>query len=154
MQSHNSPVKLLFVALAIAMLLALAAFLVLNSRQASAPTVDSRQSTAGQTSDRANTGQEDNEAAGKIVTITFTDSGFEPNTIEVKKGTRVVVKNDSTSQVQFSSDEHPSHRNNPEMNLSLIEPGESDTYTAARVGTWGFHDHIDDTKTGTITITE
>jgi plastocyanin len=124
----------------------------LNSQQRTAPTSASNQSdvTTGSTED-------DNQAApnpSERMTITFTDDGFSPEEITVKKGTVVTVKNESTNQVQFSSDEHPTHRDNTEMNLMTLSPGETDSYTATVVGTWKYHDHIDESKTGTVTVTE
>jgi len=87
-------------------------------------------------------------------TITFTNEGFMPSTVTVKKGTTVTVKNESNQRVQFSSDDHPTHRLNTEMNLDVLEPGESASFTAETVGTHGFHDHIDDSKTGTLVVTD
>lgn len=88
------------------------------------------------------------------VAISFTDNGFEPDSVTVKKGTVITVTNNSSEDVQFSSDEHPSHRDNTEMNLKVLSPGESGSYTANTVGTWGFHDHLNDEMTGTVTVTE
>lgn len=90
----------------------------------------------------------------QVATIVFGADGFTPDTLTVKKGTVITIKNESDSNVQFSSDNHPSHLTNPEMNTSTIGPGESTTYTTSTVGTFGYHDHIDDNKTGTITVTE
>jgi hypothetical protein len=88
------------------------------------------------------------------VTITFTNNGFEPNDLIVKKGSIIVVLNESSNDVQFSSDEHPSHRDNDEMNLPVLSKGQSESFTATKTGTWGFHDHLNESKTGTITVTE
>lgn len=86
--------------------------------------------------------------------ITFTDEGFEPGSITVTKGTVVTVKNESSRDIQFSSADHPTHQENSEMNLNTLSPGESDSYTASKSGTWSYHDHIDESKTGTVTVTE
>lgn len=88
------------------------------------------------------------------MSITYTDNGFEPADITVKKGTVITVTNESSKSVQFSSADHPTHRENPEMNLQTLSPGESDSYTASEAGTWGYHDHIDESQTGTVTVTE
>lgn len=87
-------------------------------------------------------------------TITFTNNGFSPSTLTVKKGTKVTVVNNSSNPVQFSSDNHPTHRANPEMNMMELSPGNNATFTANTLGTHGFHDHIDDSKTGTLIVTE
>ena len=101
--------------------------------------------------------ERDNEVApnpSERMTITFTDSGFEPSELTVKKGTVITIKNESSRGVEFSSDDHPAHRDNTEMNMNTLAPGESGSYTATAVGEWGYHDHIDESKTGTITVTE
>lgn len=94
------------------------------------------------------------QTSSQTATITFTDDGFMPSTLTVKKGTVVTVKNSSSNRVQFSSDDHPTHRLDPEINLEVLEPGESASFTAKTVGTHGFHDHIDDSKVGTLIVTE
>lgn len=94
------------------------------------------------------------ETPDEPVVISFTAGGFTPNTLSVKKGAVVSVVNNSSTNMQFSSDEHPTHRDNEGMNLQILAPGESSMFKAERVGTWGFHDHIDDSKTGTLTVTE
>lgn len=116
-------------------------------------------STSSQNQSDTTTGSKDpaSEAAptpSERVSITFTDNGFEPEDITVKKGTIVTVTNQSSKSVQFSSDDHPSHRENTEMNLKTLNPGESESYTATTTGNWGYHDHIDDSQTGTVTVEE
>jgi len=95
-----------------------------------------------------------NDKVAGVALITFTDEGFSPSTLTVKKGTVVTVENKSTKSVQFSSDDHPAHTDDPEINMGVLAPGESGTFTVETIGTHGFHDHIDDSKTGTLTVTE
>lgn len=85
-------------------------------------------------------------------TIVFTDSGFDPSNYEVAVGGTVTVQNDSSSSLEFSSDSHPTHQDNPELNTEVIEPGETTTFVAETEGEWGFHDHLDHTKTGILTV--
>jgi plastocyanin len=87
-------------------------------------------------------------------TITYTDSGFDPSTTTVKKGSTITVTNKSTKDVKFSSADHPTHQKQPELNMETLKPGESGTITVTKVGTWGFHDHIDASMTGMIVVTE
>lgn len=87
-------------------------------------------------------------------TIAFTDSGFSPATTTVKKGAVITVVNNSTVDVQFSSADHPTHQLRPELNMERLQPGKSGTFTVTEVGTWGFHDHLDATKTGKIVVVE
>lgn len=122
---------------------------ILSGQQAKAPTTNQTNTT-----NTSNTSDEGAAAPSERMTITYKDSGFEPASITVKKGTAITVKNESSHDVQFSSNDHPTHRLNPEMNLSVLSPGESASYTATKVGTWGYHDHLDTNKTGTVIVTE
>lgn len=129
----------------------------LVSRQAAAPSSEaggepnSSAETSLETTQPADT---DEETAAETATISFTSDGFSPAELSVKKGTIVTIVNNSSSQVQFSSDDHPTHRINEGMNLPVLAPGESDSFVAEGVGEWGFHDHIDASFTGMITVTE
>lgn len=123
---------------------------LLNNQQAKAPTSNQTETT----SDTSNTSDEGAAAPSERMTITFKDGGFEPETITVKKGTAITVKNESSRDVKFSSADHPTHRLNSEMNLDTLSPGESTSYTATKVGTWGYHDHLDSSKTGVVIVTE
>ncbi len=98
----------------------------------------------------------DNDTASTTdsATISFTNDGFSPATLTVKKGTKVTVVNNSSDPVQFSSDDHPTHREDPEINMDELQPGESGSFTVTTVGTHGFHDHIDDRHAGTLIVTE
>ena len=125
---------------------------VLSSQQTKAPN-----SADNQAKTPTGSAERDNEVApnpSERMTITFRDKGFEPSELTVKKGTVITVKNESSRNVQFSSDDHPAHRDNTEMNMDTLAPGESSSYTATVAGEWGYHDHIDESKTGTITVTE
>lgn len=119
-----------------------------------AATKTTNDATSSQLAEGSDTTATDTPASAEAATLVFTDNGFEPSSITVRKGTVITIKNDSSNSVQFSSDDHPSHRDNPEMNAATISAGASTTYTANTVGTFGFHDHIDSSKTGTVTVTE
>ena len=122
------------------------------TQQTNAP-ASTQTTETGDTETQADTSAPSEDTAQQA-TITFTNTGFSPNTLTVKKGTTVTVVNSSDTDVQFSSDNHPTHRANPEMNMMELSPGNKASFTANTVGTHGFHDHIDDSKTGTLIVTE
>ncbi|HEX6415916.1 MAG TPA: cupredoxin domain-containing protein [Candidatus Saccharimonadales bacterium] len=93
-------------------------------------------------------------ASGKEVTVMYTDSGFEPKNVTAKKGDTLRVVNESANGLQFSSDSHPTHRDNPELNMDTLEPGESGMLALTKAGEWGFHNHLKDEDTGVLTVTE
>lgn len=125
----------------------------LMGRSTEAPSAEST-TTQTETTEEPATPDANTDEPAEASLITFTSEGFTPSELTVKKGATVTVKNDSTTNVQFSSDDHPTHTKETEMNLKVLSPGESASFTITRVGTWGFHDHIDDSKTGTLTVTE
>lgn len=145
--------RALFIGAVIAVL-AIAGIIVfiMNNQQAKAPTSDQNQAETP-----TGSAERDNEVApnpSERMTITYTSAGFEPAAMTVEKGTVITVKNESSRDLQFASDEHPAHRDNPEMNVPTVAPGESESYTATAVGTWGYHNHLDESETGTVTVTE
>jgi plastocyanin len=84
--------------------------------------------------------------------IRFTDSGFDRASYTSKAGESVTVKNESSMDLEFSSDDHPTHREHAELNMKTLAPGESGTVTPATTGVFKFHDHIHDEYTGTLTV--
>ncbi len=131
-----------------------AVFALNQDANAPASEVTDTQTNEGTEPEEASAGSSEEEAGAQNATITFTNNGFSPNNLTVKKGAIITIKNDSSTQVQFSSDDHPTHRLNTEMNVRVLAPGESATFTAETVGTHGFHDHIDDRHVGMLTVTE
>jgi len=87
-----------------------------------------------------------------VATITYSDSGFSPSTITVKSGDTITLKNTSSQSMQFDSDPHPIHTNDPELNVGAVGPGQSATVKAVTKGTHGYHNHLNPGQTGTIVV--
>lgn len=85
-------------------------------------------------------------------TIVYRDSGFSPQVLRTLSGTLITVENESSRNLEFSSDPHPSHTGNPELNADAVEPGEEITFTVTRGGTWGYHDHLNPSYRGHIIV--
>jgi hypothetical protein len=84
-------------------------------------------------------------------TITYTDSGFSSGLV-VAAGTQLTIRNNSSGTLQFQSNPHPTHDANQELNVGSIAPGGSETITLSNKGTWGYHNHLNDSHTGTIIV--
>lgn len=89
--------------------------------------------------------------AGEAI-ITYTDDGFSPTILTVAAGETVTIVNESGEQLNFSSDQHPIHNDNPELNRDVLSPGESDNFVVSEPGSWGYHNHLNPDKTGTIVV--
>jgi len=87
-----------------------------------------------------------------LPTIVFKDEGFTQAEYRFPAGTAIKVDNQSSMDMQFSSDDHPTHKDHSELNMKLLGPGESGTFTPPGKGTYGFHDHINDQFEGTLII--
>ena len=86
------------------------------------------------------------------VTITYTDKGFDKPRYTVKKGSIVKLVNQSSSMMEFSSDNHPTHQLNPELNLQALPVGQDIAFTPTKVGSWGVHDHLNPGVTTTLVV--
>jgi hypothetical protein len=87
-----------------------------------------------------------------LPTIVFNNDGFTQKEYRFPAGTAIKVDNQSDMDMQFSSDDHPSHKDHSELNMKLLGAGESGTFTPPGKGTYGFHDHINDQYAGTLII--
>jgi len=85
-------------------------------------------------------------------TITYTANGFEPENTTVKSGDKVRIVNESGEALEFSSDPHPSHTINSELNAGDTEDGQSTTITVTRTGEWGYHNHYNASHRGTLIV--
>ena len=88
-------------------------------------------------------------------TVTYTDSGYTPATVTVKKGTKVTFKNESTKSMWTASGVHPTHQLLPGFDqLKSVAKGGMYEYTFSKVGTWKYHNHVNPTDVGTVVVTD
>lgn len=86
------------------------------------------------------------------IEITYSDSGFSPASSTAESGAKVTVKNTSSRKLEFASDPHPVHTTNPQLNIGSIAPGDTTTFTVTKSGTWGYHNHLHASDTGTLIV--
>lgn len=106
----------------------------------------------GKDSDKNTTDDTSNSNAVASVTITYADGAFSPAEATVRSGGTVKIVNKSDDKVEPSSDDHPVHTDNPEINFGEIPAGESKIVTVDAAGTWGYHNHLSSSETGTIVV--
>ncbi len=85
--------------------------------------------------------------------VTYTEDGFSPMILRIKKGDAVTFKNTSTTGLWVASNPHPTHTMLPglDANRTLIN-GETYIYTFTQIGSWGFHNHLSSQFQGTIVV--
>lgn len=84
--------------------------------------------------------------------IKYTSSGFSPSSITIKSGQSVTFENDSSSLLQVDSNPHPIHTDNTELNIGSIAVGQQQSVVLTKTGSWGYHNHLNPTDTGTIIV--
>lgn len=87
-------------------------------------------------------------------TITLTAKGFEPKNITIKKGEVIVWTNKSGKQASVNSADHPTHKLFPVLNLGTFNDGSSVQARIFRTGELKYHNHLNPSQTGTITVTK
>ncbi len=87
------------------------------------------------------------------IQITYTDSGFVPNSMEIQVGESVTFRNESSTGMWVASAPHPTHTDYPEFDAKRsYAKGESFAFTFTKTGNWKFHNHLNPTNFGSITV--
>lgn len=87
-----------------------------------------------------------------IATIVYSEGGFSPSTTIVGSGSVVAIKNASSDELQFSSNPHPIHTDNTELNVGAVAAGQTKSFTATKKGAFGFHNHLNPSDAAKITV--
>ncbi len=86
--------------------------------------------------------------------VTYTDTGFAPTSVSVKRGTTVTFVNESSGAMWVASDVHPTHQLLPGFDqLKSVTNGGTYEYTFTKVGTWRYHNHVKPEAKGTVIVT-
>lgn len=83
-------------------------------------------------------------------TVTYTNEGFQPATLEVGVGAMVHFVNESDTSMWVASDSHPAHDILP--TFDQFKTGDMFMYIFEESGTWEYHDHLNPTAVGKITV--
>lgn len=86
----------------------------------------------------------------EVASVTVTNDGFNPKTLTIKTGTKVVWANKSDGTVNVSSDNHPAHLLYLFLNLGSFGKGESVEVVVEKTGTYTYHNHLNPSQKGTI----
>ena len=90
-----------------------------------------------------------------VFEVIYDGAKFSPATLTIKQGDIVVFKNQSDGPFWPASAPHPSHTNYPEFDSkSAIAAGKSFEFKFTKIGSWGYHDHLNSSAFGTIKVTQ
>ena len=89
----------------------------------------------------------------KTVTVDITSSGFDPSSVTINSGDTVKFVNLDSSPHRPASNPHPTHTDYPGFDaLRELQQGESYSFSFTRIGTWGYHDHLNPFAGGIIIV--
>lgn len=121
-----------------------------NTTIPTTPTISPTQTQQTQTP-AANTAT-DEAMTKKETAVTLTTAGFEPKTITVKVGTKVVWTNKSGGVATVDSAIHPTHLLYLPLNLGQFADGDSVSLVFDKAGTYKYHNHLNPGQTGSVTV--
>lgn len=98
-------------------------------------------------------------------TVTYTDEGYSPREITIEHEDTVVFVNESLTEMWPATAIHPTHTIYPGSDITKcatqggmfdacgpVEQGGSWSFRFDEHGAWGFHDHLNVSNTGRITV--
>lgn len=118
-----------------------------TSTSASSSTPSKQFSSGSGSSDTSNNIQ--------VVEVDFDGTQFTPNTVTIHQNDWVFFKNKSTEDFWVASNPHPTHTDYPGFDAKQsIAPGGEYKFQFTKIGSWGYHDHLDHTIGGTVVVTQ
>jgi len=88
-----------------------------------------------------------------VVQINYDGKSFSPSALNIKLGDIVIFQNNSSTGFWPASDPHPVHTSYSGFDAkSAIAAGEKWQFVFEKAGTWGFHDHLNPSALGTVTV--
>ncbi|MDP3948878.1 MAG: cupredoxin domain-containing protein [bacterium] len=96
-----------------------------------------------------------------VVIVTYADNGFSPSEITIPKGSAIIFRNYSSKKMRVASNPHPGHSGYPATGGCIgstfdscdnIPPKVSWSFVFDSSGTWGYHDHLNPSQNGTVTV--
>lgn len=107
-------------------------------------------------------------SAPMTATVTYSDSGFSPAAVTIRKGGSVTWINDSSGAMWVASAQHPTHtayngtsrqdhcgsaQESTAFDQCRGETGDW-TFTFDKTGTWAYHDHVNASRFGRVEVVE
>ncbi len=90
----------------------------------------------------------------KVALVRITSTGFQPATLKVKPGTRVVWTNSDNTLHQVASNPFPKDNGLPGLKSEILNNTQSYSYIANTTGTFGYHDQLTPTTNGTLVVSK
>ncbi len=86
------------------------------------------------------------------VTVTLGRGAFTPDEVTVEAGQSILFVNESGAPAIVASDPHPTHTDLGGFESGTLESGASYLFVFNERGSWGFHNHLNPSHTGTVIV--
>jgi len=88
------------------------------------------------------------------IVVHISEEGFDPKSIDITTGTKVIFENVGFSDVWPASDDHPTHENYSDLDpRKPLIPGQSWGFEFTEKGEYGMHDHLFPSNLSLINVT-
>jgi plastocyanin len=104
------------------------------------------------TSPRTYVYKSDRRPLPKVVTVSATKTGFSPEIVNIKRGVAVRWVNNSGGKVSVNSDDYPTNRLYPELNLGELPAKSALVHVFKNPGTFTYHSQFNPKASGQITV--
>lgn len=141
----NSKILLVIIAL----IVVLGTFILLGNKNTNTPPSNNQSESIKSEASATPAAMETNI---QIENVILGDLGFVPQNITVKAGTTMVWINKSGKAATVSSDDHPTHKLYPFLNLGEFPSSSSLQVVFDKAGTYSYHNHLNASETGTVTV--
>jgi plastocyanin len=88
----------------------------------------------------------------RVATVHITATGFQPATLAVTPGTKIIWTNDDSVMHQVASNPFPQDSILPGLKSQILNNDQTYTYVAATSGTFDYHDQLKPTINGTLVV--
>lgn len=123
-----------------------------NQTQTNQTPTTSVESETEKSEDKKEDQQEADAEKKNEATVEVTENGFDPASVTVKVGAEVEWENKTNATANVSSDDHPTHKLYPLLNLGSFDKGKSVSVVFDKAGTYTYHNHLSPSMTGTVVV--
>ena len=88
----------------------------------------------------------------QLYTITFKDDNFTPESLTIKVGDVITLKNDSKDDLELAIGKHENHDSLKGFEEKVIKSSETYTFSPKETGKFTYHNHLKPKKYGNLTI--
>lgn len=147
--------KNVLIAAVVVVILVVAGFMLMKGNPAPAPDASPTEIRLDKPASQAGETKPEDALMETEVVVSYTDSGFSPKAVTVKKNTKVTFLNQSAKKMWVASAVHPTHQEYPGFDqLKSVGKGEKYEFVFTKVGNWKYHNHVNPSDFGSVEVTE